>query len=207
MKSAAPSAMAAAKARRPADIREAIGRIASEKGAARFAAAKALLLAAEDRPRALYPFFEKFVELTHHENSIIKWTAIRIVAALAVVDRDHRIDGVLADYLTPITGPVMITAANTIQGAARIALARPDLADAVIAAILKVESARYRTAECRNVAIGHAITALAMLGDSAAGRPEVAAFVTRQLKNSRPAIRTKAAKFVKRASRSKSLSR
>jgi hypothetical protein len=66
---------------------------------------------------------------------------------------------ILEEYLAPISGPQMIDAANTIQGATSIALAKPYLADRIAAAVLAVEHAQYQRAECRNIAIGHAIRA------------------------------------------------
>jgi hypothetical protein len=92
----------------------------------------------------------------------------------------------------------MITAANTIAGAALIAAAHPQLAPRIVRAILRVESARYQTDECRNVAIGHAITALGTLGPEARQSKAVVSFVRRQLANPRPAARKKAEAFLKR---------
>jgi len=99
----------------------------------------------------------------------------------------------LADYLAPIAGPVMITAANAIAGAAKIGASHPGFSKKIIAAILQVEHAHYQTDECRNIAIGHAITALATIGKST---PTVLAFVERQLCNPRPATRKKAEAFL-----------
>jgi hypothetical protein len=71
------------------------------------------------------------------------------------------------------------------------------LAERIAAEVLKVARARYRTFECRNVAIGHAILALGsilpLLRDSA---PAVQ-FVRKQTRNSRPATRKKAQQFLK----------
>jgi hypothetical protein len=118
-----------------------------------------------------------------------------------------RIDGVLDRYLAPIAGPVMITAANAIAGAGRIASARPDLQPRIVAAILGVEKARYATAECRNVAIGHALETLrtlALASDASAPSPEfraVLAFARRQLKNPRPATAKKAGRLVRQVTK------
>jgi hypothetical protein len=92
----------------------------------------------------------------------------------------------------------MITAANTIVGGARIALAYPDWADRIAAEILKVSRARYQTTECRNVAIGHAITAFSEFYDLLKNKMPVRQFVSSQRKNSRNAVRKKAEQFIKR---------
>jgi hypothetical protein len=92
----------------------------------------------------------------------------------------------------------MITAANVIQGGARIARAKPQLADNIAAQVLKVEKANYQTAECRNVAIGHAVTALGEILDLLSEPAPILRFVRRQLKNPRPSTRKKAEQFLKK---------
>ncbi len=186
-------------ARRPAAIRAALEIIRTEPGSKKFPYAKALRRLGEEQPRKLYPFFDDLAALLRHPNNIIQWTAIRLIADLAAVDTQSKLDGLLAAYLQPIAGPVMITAANTIQGAARIALARPEWRDAIIAALLRVTRARYATMECRHIAIGHALNALATLGPATLARPDVQRFARRQLHNPRPATRAKATRFLKQS--------
>jgi hypothetical protein len=195
------SALCAQLARRPAAIREALEILRTESGGKKFPYAKALLLLAEKQPRKIYPFFDEVAALLRHPNNIIQWTAVRLVADLAAVDTKRKLDGLLADYLQPIAGPAMITAANTIIGAARIAQVRPEWSDQIITAILGVTRARYQTAECRHIAIGHALLALERLGRAAVLRPDVMRFVRRQLKHPRPATRRQAARLLVQARR------
>jgi hypothetical protein len=92
----------------------------------------------------------------------------------------------------------MITAAYVIRGGARIAQAKPPLADRIAAEVVKVARARYQTPECRNVAIGHAILALGEFFDLLNRPGAVLQFVRQQVNNSRPATRKKAEQFLKR---------
>jgi hypothetical protein len=92
--------------------------------------AKALWLLGEAAPELLYPRFDFFLAL---------------LACLASVDAGGKLEAALDKYLSPIPGPETIGAGNAIQWASRIALAK-----------LGARSANYKTAECRNVAIGHA---------------------------------------------------
>jgi hypothetical protein len=170
----------------------------SAAGTRKFAAGKKLLVASEKNPDALYPHFDALAAHLSSENKIIRWTVIRIIANLSVVDRRRRIDGILNEYLAPIAGPVMITAANTILGAAKIANAKPHLLPKIVRTILKVERAGYQTAECRNIAIGHAIVALGTLTADVVRSHEVVSFVERQRMNSRPGTRKKAEAFLKK---------
>ncbi len=169
----------------------------AEKPRVKYGCAKALRLISEQRPDLLYPHFDLFVRLLDHENKILQWDAAFVLSHLARVDVDDKFAAILDRYFSPIVGPVMITAANVIQGGARIARAKPQLAERIAAEVLKVARARYRTAECRNVAIGHAILALGDLLPLLGHPARVIQFVRRQTRNPRPATRKKAEHFLK----------
>src|SRR6516164_851994 len=93
----------------------------------RLAASKKLRDLSAEAPGELYPHCDIFAALLGSENNVLRWNAILTIANLAPADRDDRIDEMLDEYLAPIRGPVIITAANTIKGAAIIARAKPHL--------------------------------------------------------------------------------
>ena len=167
----------------------------------KFGCAKVLRLISAKEPAMLYPHVDLFIALLQSENAFVQWDAIRIVANLAAVDERGRIEQILSAYLEPIRGTVMVTAANTIQGAATIAVAKPALADTIARAILKVQWAKYQTDECRNVAIGHAIESLDRFFDRTEHQKEILEFVRRETNNSRNATRQKAVEFLKKYER------
>jgi len=165
----------------------------------KYGCSKVLRLVSQKRPAILYPHFVFFAGQLDADNNFLKWDAARIIANLAAVDSKEKLKPILNRYLRPIGGPVMITAATVIAGAATIALARPELTDSITRAILKVERAEYQTAECRNVAIGHAIESLNRFYGLLGAKEKAAAvgFVRRQVTNRRNAVRKKAAAFLK----------
>ena len=169
----------------------------AEKPRVKYGCAKALCILSEQRPDLLYPHFNFFVRLLDHENKIMQWDAAFVLSQLARVDDDDKFAAIVARYFAPITGPVMITAANAIQGGARVAQAKPHLADRVAGEILKVATARYQTPECRNVAIGHAILALGAIVRLLRDPIPAAQFVRKQIRNRRAATRKKAVQFLK----------
>ena len=169
----------------------------ADKPRIKYGCAKALRFISELRPDVLYPRFDFFVHLLDHENKILQWDAAFVLSHLARVDSEDRFTAILVRYFSPIPGPVMITAANVVQGGARIARAKLHLADRIAAEVLKVAAARYQTPECRNVAIGHAIVALGAILPLLCDPAPAMRFVRRQLKNSRPATRRKAEQFLK----------
>lgn len=184
-------------ARDPGVIKELIDGLTANQPRLKFGCAKALCLLSEQEPAALYPHFDLFVSLLDHENKILQWEAIFILSHLAGVDTEDKFEAVFDRYFAPVSGPVMITAANVIKGGARIAQSRPDWADRVATQVLRVSRARYQTAECRNVAIGHAITALGEMSGLLRQPAPVVHFVRRQLRNTRPATRAKAERFLR----------
>lgn len=166
--------------------------MAAPSGTARFAAGKALAVTAEKDPRRVYPHFEAIAALLASDSKIVRWNAMQILALLAPVDQDQKLDGVLDTCLAFIRGSNLVSAANAIRGAGRIARSRPELLDRIVPAILAVEDATYETPECRKVAIGHALDALRELWPSVRQRPEVAEFIRRQRATTRPAVARRA---------------
>ncbi|MGE5326603.1 MAG: hypothetical protein ACM3NO_06160 [Deltaproteobacteria bacterium] len=183
---------------KPQKVKELFAALTSEKARVKFGALKALRQMGELEPDLLYPHFDLLVALLRSENSILRWNAMLILGDLARVDRGGRIEWIIDNYLEPISGPHLIDAANTMRGATAIATAKPHLADRVSQAILNVERATYDTPECRNVAIGHAISCLDRLVPMIADTRATQLFVTRQLDNGRPATRKKAEHFLRK---------
>jgi len=89
----------------------------------------------------------------------------------------------------------MITAGNTIRSAARIELYMPHLIGRITREILKVEKAKYETAECVNVVCGHAIDAFGQFYEEIIDKGPVIEFIKRQLRNTRGPVRKRAEKI------------
>ena len=183
---------------KPSLLPELLAGLDADHATLRFGCAGALLILSDQQPALLYPHWERLVGLMESPNSILQWTGFRAIANLARVDAAGRIEGMFERYFAPIGGPVMITAATVIAGGARIARAKPCLADRIAQEILRVRRARYQTPECRNVAIGHAIEAFEVFFDLISDRAPVLRFTRRQLQNTRSAVRQKAERFLKR---------
>ena len=182
----------------PARIAEVIEGLHSKKASIRYGCGKVLRIISEQYPEALYPSIDFFIKLLDSDNNIMKWEGIIVIGNLACVDKGKKIDAILTRYLKPIQGPVMITAANVIGGAARIAAAKPHLAEKIATEILKVEHAEYATAECRNVALGHALDAFEVFFVNIKNKQPVIDLVTKQLDNTRSGTRKKAEKLLKK---------
>jgi len=192
------AALAARNDNKTESLPELFAGLRAEKPEIKYGCLKALRAMSEREPAVLYPEFGRFVDMLDSESTFLKWGAIIIIRNLAAVDSDNKIGRILDRYLAPISGPVMITAANTIGGAGKIARAKPRLADRIARALLRVEAANYQTPECRNVALGHVVKSLDLFFEHIADPEPVLAFVQRQLDNNRNAVKKKAAAFLKK---------
>jgi len=181
-----------------AQLEQVLDGLSSKKASVKFSCAKVLRIISEKHPEALYSHIDSFIKLLDSENNIMKWEGIHVIGNLASVDKGKRIDAILSRYLKPIKGPVMITAANVIGGAAKIAAAKPYLAERIATEILKVEHAEYATAECRNVALGHALDAFELFFDKLKNKQPVIDLATKQLDNTRSGTRKRAEKLLKK---------
>lgn len=182
----------------PQRIDALFGGLGSKTARVKYGSAKTLRTVSEQAPDLLYPRWDAVVRLLDCDNAFLRWGATRMLGNLAAVDRDDKLEAVFDRFFAPISGPEMVGAANAIVAAAGIAQAKPHLADRIVKKILKVERASYQRPECRNVAIGHAITSFDKWFGHVKSRRPVLAFVARQLDNPRPATRKKAQRFLKR---------
>ena len=184
--------------KKPELLSEVFEGLSADKADIKYGCAKILRIISEKEPEVLYPQIGFFIDLLDSDNTFLRWGAIHIVANLAAVDSEGRFDGIFDKYFAPIPGPVLITAANVIGGAAKIALAKPKLTRKVARELLKVERAEYQTIECRNIALGHAIKSFDQFFDQIEDKEPVIKLVEKQLENTRSGTRKRAEKFLKR---------
>lgn len=193
-----PGRVAEAAARKPEVLASVLEGLAAREARVRYGCAKALMIISEKWPSALYPQFDFLAGLLDSDSKILQWNAAWILANLAAVDTRNKIEGIFDRYFAPIRGPVMITGANVVGAAARIARAKPPLSSRIAAELLKVEHAEYQTPECRNIALGHAIKSFDQFFDLIGDKEPVVRLIRKQLENTRPATRKKAEQFLRK---------
>ncbi|MBN2011202.1 hypothetical protein JW960_17795 [candidate division KSB1 bacterium] len=179
-------------------LSEILDGLLSDKGTLKFGCEKLLRIISEYKPVLLYPHLSLFSDNLQSENTFIRCGAMVVIANLAVIDHDKKIDAYLDDYYNAIPGPALIPAGTAIKGSATIAKAKPYLTDRIVDEILKVEHASYQTTECRNIACGHAISALSEIFDQASDKEKIICFAKHQVGNSRTGTANKAVKFLKK---------
>ena len=190
--------LARALAKSPEHLDCVLDGLRADAAAVRFNSSKTLLALAEESPETLRPCIGSILELLDSENKLLKAAAIRTLGHLAPVDSAGRFTRALPKILAPIPGPDLVVACNALEGAGMIARAKPRQTARVVEAILSVRKGRYRTAECRNIAIGKALDALEALPAGPTQREAIERFARQQRKNPRKSTRMRAERLLRR---------
>ncbi|UCG51684.1 MAG: hypothetical protein JSW58_16110 [Candidatus Latescibacterota bacterium] len=182
----------------PGLLPELLDGITSDQARVKFGCSKVARIISENAPELLYPKMGFFIDLLDIDNTFLVIDAARVIANLTRADKRGRFEKVFKKYFSPIPGPTLITAANAISEAPKIARAKPKLTERIVREMLKVEKASYATKECRNIALGRAITSFDQFFDQISDKKPVVALVKKQLRNKRNSTRKKAEQFVKK---------
>jgi len=175
--------------------------ISSSKAHVRYPCAKVLNLLSGEKPEKLYPEMDFFITLLDSDKRILLWNALIIVANLTRIDEERKFDNIFDKYFSFIDDEYMVTVANVVGNAGKIAKAKPYLNERITRELLRVENLLLKphlTQECRNILLGHAISAFETYFDQMENKEEVISFVKRQLNNSRDGTRKKAQKFLEK---------
>ena len=180
-----------------------ISTMENEKGSIKFGCEKIVRLVSEKKPELVYPYFDFLVQLLDSENNFLKWGAIITISNLGSVDSKNQFEKIFNKYYAPVTGPMMVTAANIVGNSWKIAQAKPKLIDRIVDEILKIEKAKYEhkgevSPECNNVVCGHAIDSFEKFFEKVKNQKKIMAFIKRQLNNTRPSVKKRAEKFMKK---------
>lgn len=183
---------------RPELLPDVLEGLRSDQASIKYGSDKILRIISEQRPEILYPHFDLFVTFLDSENNFLKWGALSIVANLTAVDSDNKFEDALGKYFSPIQGPALVAACNIIKGAAKIALAKPALTKRISTELLSIENGKYKTSECRNIALGQVIESISCFFDQIDDKEPVIRFINKQLTNTRAATNKKAEKFIRK---------
>lgn len=185
----------------PSLLFEIFNGVSSISARIRYGCIKILRIISEENPEKLYPRIDFFIELLDSEKRILKWNALYILANLAKVDVENKFDDIFDKYYNLLNAEYMVTVANVIDNSGKIAKAKPHLTQKITSELLKTENLTIKphlTQECKNIIIGHAISAFDMYFDQIENKDEVISFVKRQLSNTRNATKVKAERFLKK---------
>jgi mannose-6-phosphate isomerase-like protein (cupin superfamily) len=176
-------------------IPEVIGGLSSEDPKVKYRCGKALMILSEKNPRLIYSFWDDFLKLLNIKNTFLKSNGIIILANLAKIDSEQKFEKIFNKFYELLNDKSMITAANVISYSVRIAKAKPNLQAKISNKLLSVDMTHH-SEECKNILKGKAIVVLEEYIGEIKDNENIIHFVRNELKNSRPATRKKAEKFV-----------
>ena len=97
------------------------------------------LISASEESGAVYPHFERFVQMMREpDNSYIRTRGLRLIAYNAKWDTENKVNGVIHEYLSHIEDEKPVTARQCIKDTVLIARYKPELIDAILAALEKI---------------------------------------------------------------------
>ena len=172
-----------------------LGGISSSKAGIRYGCAKVLMDLSEKHPEKLYPYMNSFINLLDSKYRILTWNAMAIIANLTKVDTDKKFDAIFDKYFSFIHDEYMVTVANVVGHAGKIALAKPYLIDKITNELLKVENistSPHLTEECKRVIAEAAIKSFNTFFDQIEHKEKVISFIERYLNSPRRTLRRKA---------------
>jgi len=180
---------------------ELLSGLSSPKAAVRYGCAKILMDLSENYPEKLYPHMDFFVELLDSKYRILTWNAMAIIANLARVDKEKKFDAIFDKYFSFLNDEYMVTVANVVGNAGKIALAKPYLIPKITNELLKVENISttpHLTAECKRVIAEKTIKSFDLFYDGIQDKNKIISFVRRHINSPRKTLRNEALNFLKK---------
>jgi hypothetical protein len=177
--------------------------VSSPKASIRYGCSSVLVDLSAQYPKKLYPCLDVFIGLLDSKYRILTWNATVAIANLCCVDVNQKFDAVFCKYFNLINSGYLITAANVVANAGKIALAKPHFIPQITNGLLKIDAlptTPHLTDECKRVLAEHAIASFDMFfgGLDAAQKQMVLGFVAGHQDSSRKTLGCKASVFLQR---------
>jgi hypothetical protein len=175
--------------------------VSLSKAAIRYGCSRVLMDLSEAHPTKLYPFLDPIIDLLDSKYRIITWNALTMIANLARVDAEKKVDAVFDKYYSFLNNEYMVTVANVVAGSGKIALAKPYLVDKITNELLKVDNVSltpHLTEECKRVIAEKTIETFDVFFDKITQKSRVISFATKHTSSSRKTLRVTAKNFLKK---------
>jgi len=157
---------------------------------------KALLILCEEHGEAIYPEWDRFVDLLRSDNSYRKMSAIHIIARLVEADTDERFSDVFDDFYGLLDDRSMIVAMYVASNSGRIVRSKPGLEPEITRRLLLIEETHHDQGR-KDLVKGAAIEAFNEYFGQAGNRDGIISFVKEQLSCTSPKTRKAARSFLR----------
>jgi hypothetical protein len=164
---------------------------------------KELVVISENEPERIEPHFDKIIKMLDTDKNVVLWSALKIIGNIARADAASRISAIMPRLVAYLNSGNMITANNTINTLVKIALAKKELLDDIVAALLETQKFEYESLEHKNIIAGKAITALIRLFPKTNLQEQIKVFATNYIRNGRPEALARAEELLKELDKQK----
>ena len=161
--------------------------VLAKKDFIRFNSFKVLLFISEKHPEVLYPKWDFLEDLLESNNSYLKYIAIYLIANLAQVDAEARLEWIFERLYSILDGEGTIAAAHLARNSGKIAQAKPELRAKITQRLLNID--RTHQGRQKELIKGHAIEAFGEYFEEAENQPEILEFIKQQLQSQSPKTR------------------
>ncbi|HOD62113.1 MAG TPA: hypothetical protein PKG96_08440 [Bacilli bacterium] len=175
-----------------------LDKLNSQNPKIKYGFAKDLVKIGSEKPELLYEYFDYWAELLSSDNSILKWTAIDIIGYLSAVDRENKIDGLMADLIKMLHSGVLITCNHAIFALGLIYQNKPNLKDLIIRELILIPHDKFETDECKNIAIGKILETIKPFVSDLRENQSVVSFIENATKSERNSTKKKAEQLLKK---------
>lgn len=178
---------------------EIIEGVSSEKAAIRYGCGKVLMDLSYEHPEKLYSHMDFFIQLLQSKYRILTWQALGIIANLTQVDTTKKFDTIFDTYFDFLKDDYMVTVANVVGHASKIAHNKPYLIPKITKELLKVEGLKttpHLTDECKKVIAEKTIQSFDMFFSQIKNKEEVLSFVKNYTGSSKKTLKTTSKEFL-----------
>lgn len=109
----------------------------------RYNCVRVLSRAIDQQPALFYQYWDRFAPMVSSSNGFHRSFAAQCIAMLAPVDRDCKLDAILDAYLRLRDDPKVMVSHYFIETLDRICLARPELQQKVVTALLDINKGKH----------------------------------------------------------------
>ena len=178
-------------------VTELLDGLESKNETYRYNCFKVLLLVSEEHGEALYPRWDRFVELLSSGNTYHRLSSLQSMANLAGVDTENRFETVFDLYFGLLDDPSVIPAAHAARAAGRIVNAKPELEPRITERLLSIDQTHHDP-ERRHLIKGYALEAFADYFETPGDRDRIVDFVKEQVSGGSPKTRKAARALLKK---------
>ena len=169
--------------------------LVSKEDAYRYNCFEVLLQISEDRPRVLYPEWDRFIGLMRSDNAFHRSIALRLVANLTGADEEQRFEDLFDEYFGLLDDEKVMVARYLVQSASQIARRKPHLREKIAEKLLDID--RTHHAEGRKALIkADAVEFFETFFEELPDKERMLAFVEDMLTCSSPKARQAAQTFL-----------